>query len=147
MNVGTHVLKLNSWATWTPSNLTQKPKSLTPRISLLSLCLPRAPQLAASRAPTATCPPPPPAPRRPARRHPARPALATPRPDSAVPHRERGVPHTAGAFQDHPRLQPGGETVQGGQDSGGTIWPAQAALLEVQRRPGSWPEQFRGTDA
>jgi hypothetical protein len=27
--VGTHVLKLNTWATWTPSNLSQ-PKSLTP---------------------------------------------------------------------------------------------------------------------
>jgi hypothetical protein len=149
--VGTHVLKLNSWATWTPSNLTQKPKSLTPLVSLLSLCLPRAPQLAASRAPAATCRCQRPAARRlarrPARRHPARPALATPRPDTAVPHRERGVPHNAGAFQDHPRLQPSGETAQGGQDSGGTIWPAQEALPEVQRRPGSWLEQFRGTVA
>jgi hypothetical protein len=42
--VGTHVLNLNSWATWTPSNLTQKPKSLSPHASIFfSLCLPRAP--------------------------------------------------------------------------------------------------------
>jgi hypothetical protein len=41
--VGTHVLNLNSWATWTPSNLTQKPKSLSPRASVFfSLYLPHA---------------------------------------------------------------------------------------------------------
>jgi hypothetical protein len=42
-NVGTHVLNLNSWATWTPSNLTQKPKSLPPHASVFfTLCRHRA---------------------------------------------------------------------------------------------------------
>jgi hypothetical protein len=54
--MGTHVLKLNTWATWAPSNLTQKPKSLT-RASLF-LSFPASQQLACpappARAPRAT---------------------------------------------------------------------------------------------
>jgi hypothetical protein len=71
--VGTHVLILSSWATWTPSNLTQKPKSPTrPHDSLLSrpLHIPRTllHRAAAShraRRASATAPPPraPPPPR------------------------------------------------------------------------------------
>jgi hypothetical protein len=38
-NVGTHILNLNLWATWTMSNLTQKPKCLSPYESVFfSLC-------------------------------------------------------------------------------------------------------------
>jgi hypothetical protein len=89
--VGTHVLNLNSWATWTPSNLTQKPKSLSRShpaclSSVPSVYHARACRYLCRRQPAATCPPPAP------RRHLAPPRRPTARLGRVVP---RGARHQA----------------------------------------------------
>jgi hypothetical protein len=85
--VGTHVLKLNTWATWTPSNLSQ-PKSLTPTRASLFL----SPFPLPTRALTPAA----------GRRH-ARPAAATPRASRAA---SQGRPRASrAASQRCPRCQ------------------------------------------
>jgi hypothetical protein len=78
--VGTHVLKLNTWATWAPSNLTQKPKSLT-RASLF-LSFPASHQLAPATGHQLVRPAPPP----------RAPRAATACPDAATPSAPRRQP-------------------------------------------------------
>jgi hypothetical protein len=127
--VATHVLKLNTWATWAPSNLTQKPKSLT-RASLF-LSFPVSHQLAPAslRAPHLQPAPPP---RMSARAPLARQPHAAWPPPSSTPTRRRywrsspawaATPPPTRASTGPPPTSP---TMQGGAEPAGAAGGVQA---------------------